>query len=1020
MNEPVFLNKSRELETSQDYAFLREKGMEYIQALSGAIWTDHNLHDPGITILEVLCYALTDLGYRTPTAGSQGGIEIKDLLASEDGAPVAAEESGLFPAHEILTSSPLTLLDYRKLLLKIEGIRNAWLDPMQDPAEPTNYRSSEVPIYADCAADALTYSAHSKSRQPNDRLRLSGLYKVLLELEIDEELGSLNETCLIYRVPRGSAKGVVLFIDCADPAFVERRLELNQDISGVDNVVVSSVNGRFSAKARVKAPGASATVLNDITIRVLRNEELLGNSPKTAIKKILQDDGLEGPLSMLWRKQRQRGAAIDAACCVLNAHRNLCEDFLSVDTVAPERIGVCADIDVTPDADLEEVQARVYHAIENYLNPPVRYYSLKEMLSQGICADEIFDAPFIRPDFECDGTEVFTKPGFLKSDELERTELRRVIYVSDIIDLLMDFEEIVSVRNVLLRRYDKHGRALGKGDRWCLRVRPSRQPVLYIEGSKMLFFKNEIPFRARSIEAEKTLDHLRAMSRKAAYVDPHETLDVPAGRYRNTDEFFTIQNDFPLTYGIGEAGLPSNVSEQRVARARQLKAYLTFYDQLLADYLGQLANVRRLLSLDKGLSQTYFPRVLREISGVRESFDDEFFVDKAALEDAMKEGGLWEDEDGFQRRRNRFLNHLMARFAEQFTDYVLMMFDLDGDPLKTGRGVIEDKIDFLREYPRISRERYRAFNYSAEDEALQWDTSENVSGLERRVSRLVGIDDYSRSDLACPDLWRQVLRTRKVGAKHRVVVRSDENKLLFRSVELFDTPAAARAAAKKLFVHMRDEDAYAVDDSGGTGAVMYTVSGGGVTLTQDEKFNTEADAYQGARAVIERYDEILQESESCNKEGMHLIEHILLRPSTDQDRLMGVCMGDDCEACGDEDPYSFRLSVVLPYWPRRFRDPGFRAHFEKTIRSEAPAHVQVRICWVGYEQMREFDRSYRRWLKVKADKGASPSKLTSAMRRLIDVLESLRTVHPAATLHDCFEGDDDNPVRLGGTNLGIF
>ena len=41
---------------------LREMGIEEIQKLSGKIWTDFNLHDPGVTILEQLCYALTDLG----------------------------------------------------------------------------------------------------------------------------------------------------------------------------------------------------------------------------------------------------------------------------------------------------------------------------------------------------------------------------------------------------------------------------------------------------------------------------------------------------------------------------------------------------------------------------------------------------------------------------------------------------------------------------------------------------------------------------------------------------------------------------------------------------------------------------------------------------------------------------------------------------------------------------------------------------------------------------------------------
>jgi hypothetical protein len=49
-----------------------------------------------------------------------------------------------------------------------------------------------------------------------------------------------------------------------------------------------------------------------------------------------------------------------------------------------------------------------------------------------------------------------------------------------------------------------------------------------------------------------------------------------------------------------------------------------------------------------------------------------------------------------------------------------------------------------------------------------------------------------------------------------------------------------------------------------------------------------------------------------------------------------------------------------------------------------------------------------------------PTTLTDSRRRLIDVLQRLKTVYPAAVLHDCVEGENENPVRLGSTNLGIF
>ena len=48
-----------------DFDTLRSEAIQHLGKLSGKIWTDHNVHDPGITILEALIYALLDLGYRS-------------------------------------------------------------------------------------------------------------------------------------------------------------------------------------------------------------------------------------------------------------------------------------------------------------------------------------------------------------------------------------------------------------------------------------------------------------------------------------------------------------------------------------------------------------------------------------------------------------------------------------------------------------------------------------------------------------------------------------------------------------------------------------------------------------------------------------------------------------------------------------------------------------------------------------------------------------------------------------------
>lgn len=116
---------------SMDYARLRDEGIAHLVDLARNVWTDHNSHDPGITILEVLCYAITELGYRT-------SLPIEDLLARPDQEtrdPVRSR-FGLFEADEALSGNPLTAEDYRKIVIDTPGVANAFVKPLWRDLSP--------------------------------------------------------------------------------------------------------------------------------------------------------------------------------------------------------------------------------------------------------------------------------------------------------------------------------------------------------------------------------------------------------------------------------------------------------------------------------------------------------------------------------------------------------------------------------------------------------------------------------------------------------------------------------------------------------------------------------------------------------------------------------------------------------------------------------------------------------------------------------------------------------------------
>ena len=150
-----------------DFEKLRREGIDHLGRLGGKLWTDHNVHDPGITILEVLCYALLDLGYRT-------NLPETDILTRnpED----KSKDDNFFTPASILSCNPLTIIDFRKLLIDIEGVKNAWLEIARDEKDICR-QSNSIDI----------------RNEPSCLDFLNGLYHVYIDLEKDVEKEFRNE-----------------------------------------------------------------------------------------------------------------------------------------------------------------------------------------------------------------------------------------------------------------------------------------------------------------------------------------------------------------------------------------------------------------------------------------------------------------------------------------------------------------------------------------------------------------------------------------------------------------------------------------------------------------------------------------------------------------------------------------------------------------------------------------------------------------------------------------------------------
>ncbi len=1012
MAKSITIQKNPSLTDSSNFEFLRQKGMEYIEKIGSKLWTDYNIHDPGITILEALAYALTDLGLRT-------SLDIKDLLALEftetansDGQFSSDKRQAFYTARNILTVNPSAKNDFRKLLIDIDGIKNGWLNCKICPCD-------DIYIYANCVKSKLQYIPTPR------QVIVRGLYDILLEFEEEEKSGNLNSGKIKYKFSfQNGIKLANATIEMRLPSWAKLEEEKSKyknfrtKNSEITKIEIPHISASIPVEADI--PDSPEQVLDNALRKPVFAKAVVTfkpdkNNPATEkltfdavpvnvwfrniaerralvlddLKTAIADLTAAGIFPKYLEKIKKADVVIAETIQVLHQHRNLGEDYCTIKAVEVEDIAICTDLEVEPSADIEAILGEAYYRIDQYMSPDIKFYSLQELLKAKTPVDEIFEGPPLGN-------------GFINNDELEDASLKETLYASDVINLIMDIPGVKSVKNFVFARYDESGR-LVESQPWSLDVIPEHQPGLYIEGSKVMVFKNGLPFLADSNELNDTLQVVKGKNTQPKYSVLENDLPVPHGRFYNLDSYFAVQNSLPLTYGVGDDGLPETATELRKAQAKQLKAYLLFFEQLLVNYLSQLAHIGELFAVDSAVSQTYFSRMLHsgEVEGIAALYNG---LDEAKLQ------MLIEDKDTYLERRNKFLDHLLARFAETFNDYALMLYSYSEDKNIADSQLIENKISFLQNFPQISHDRGKSFNYKDPSAVCN---SENVAGLVNRIKLLLG---YKTTYFGYIELYEEKDTDEKTYERRWRLI--DENKKIYLSsstryvdMDLVQAEKKAQEEIDEVFIYISDTSHYTIKKSSAW-TLNLVDNTGEVIATRKQSFKTKAEAETARDEIIAFANSII------NPEKIYVVEHVLLRPHAVGDPLLPVCLNPNCSDCDETDPYSFRITIVLN-GEDGLANKGleFRRFAEQTIRMETPAHLGLKICWVSKESLKKFGDIYCSWLSELAKADPDPAVLRGRLDDLLKVFTKLNNVYPQATLHDCIDGNDSNRVLLGNTAI---
>lgn len=1010
MDNELTINKDRFLPPSMDYHFLRQEGLKHIERLGNSLWTDYNTHDPGITMLEVLTYAITELGYRA-------NFDFADLITGKNGA---ISNNTFFAPDKIMVNAPLTEIDYRKLLYDVNGVANAWLLATKETTDADGFKlpnNAEKAVYIDKLDNKLSFHAVNSEDEVNKPLHIRGLNKVILELDEDPVFGDLNATVTEFEYSDDNEDGK-WFQTTIFPPFEKwnsPEMLLMQSMPGSEGFMsqVFNTDGTKNELTMLLSNHETAIPLRFI-IEVRDTDET--GFVKEHFEK---QDNVKQLIEFFSKKKEIADVTLRDAAIVLQANRNFTEDYLTPEVIDSIFISVCASVDLKPEVQPASVMLGIQEAIYEVLNPTVKFYSLSELFQKGYSTTDIFNGPKLQH-------------GFLIDEELEKSQLPTSIHASDIIAAIMKIPGVEKVRELLLTAYDHSGNVIeGKSNvMWCLKLPGTMRPTFLRNRSSIKMYRNAIPFFLSDID-EQVIDQQIAIYKSQRKVQrmnsPNMDMPLPGGAYYNLETYYSIQDDFPATYGLGSKQLPNNVDVLRKAQVKQLQGYLYFYEQILADLFSQLYHAKNLLDT-KTIYHSYFTNYLGNTDKNGEFYSAGLLTPELKdLYDKEFEN-VYETREQFYSRRNRSLDHLLARFGESFSDYVFMMYKLKRDNARledlsmSEIELIEDKQNFLESYPESSSMRGLGYNYITRRTTKTgytnyWDTS-NIGGYSKRVARLLGINDWPLQ----PQYYND--------GKHYFVLNINDTPAYFNFLcSEEDLPVYKKLANDAI----SGDKNYRIDKDANFFRVILH-SGAKDLIAIDTEFRTEDEA---RNFIIE-----LTEYLSLPYEYFIILEHILLRPfepmnaeenPLDPEKkpdLLPVCLTGDCSGSMFEDPYSFQASLVLPGWLGRFANFTFREYAETIFRQEAPALALLKICWVSQSDMDNFLKLYEAWkstyptFRKQKDRGIENSPQISAHiknhRNLLAAMAQLNTTYPVGHLYDCQDSETTTPVILGNTKLGTI
>ncbi len=924
---------------SGEFQELYLEGIEYLQKLSGGIWTDYNEHDPGVTIFENLTYTLTNLSYKVD-------VPIIDILTEAKGSTLKSGDNGFFIPSEILTTNPVIKEDYRKLLVDgVNNVKNVWIKTHNQER----------------------YGAINKS----EKMNIKGLYHIFVEMyDYDSDPGQLkseekhvkDRVRSMFHAHRNLCEDLYQ-ITILKPYFLELQLSLSLDID-VDGEEVFAqiyynINDFLSHEAKFESLWELRDQKEDI------NDIYTGPTLENGFMKDkeLYDRKNKIPLSEITKIISKIPGVISIDHFVMKEESNLRNPFteeITVPEATSPRLNIpqnsvklsfkTADVELNP--DIREIKKR-YTSIQadNYgsfktVSEAVNEVTIPKGDSLGVSSyysvREQFPAIY--------GVGRFGLPK-VNSD-------KRKAQVKQLKAYLLPFDQVMS--NFLSQLthiyslYDAND--------------PDLQTYFYQELDDMpdlvnLIKRNNDNKKDSLLQWKDTLEQLNEQSDSNAITRLNEATDNLLARFAEEFPTYVLQKINTSCYG-------KNFTDHKFD-----KKLLAWKRKLISNY-GNLSYNRA------------------------RSFD--YTKDHLAVKQRMKHSTPAIIEKiaillGIHRPELRNLSAVVdkAEFRlESFLEDETVLFEEEITIIKGLVRKIRDQVVFIRSNEINLKEALSAGVQPHNYEVLETGDYEKTFSLQLllndRKIRLYKADSLKEIELANHhaikllkklnektegiQLIEHLLLAPPVLGAHfgfsfnlitKKLAQEKDERLKFEQMALLpnDNRNGFVDFIKENF-ERGDRIEFRRTETDGN-YVIEIFNSKNIPLARSAKrFNSQ---YQ-VNAHIQNLEDLQK------KEGVIQLHQLKYYAYFGPDKKVNEAF------------FSFRMSFILPSWPVRFQQPSFRKQFSNILYQHAPIHIQYRSHWLDLDEMRDFEASYFPWLELLSNE----KKVGEKMRIAYDLIQKIR------------------------------